>query len=95
MICVIITLHVKKISKLGCPRLSHFVDVTQLVPGRNVAIRSPGRCTNKEMTRLDEAQRSYMREKMAPAALSPMSKKGDPGKERSISLCNIQTGSRH
>lgn len=52
-------------NKLGSQRLSHFVDVTRLATGKNVAIRSPGRFIDKGMTRFYEAQRAYIREKMA------------------------------
>lgn len=52
-------------NKLGSQRLSHFADVTRLATGKTVAIRSPGRFIGKGMTRFDEAQRGYIREKMA------------------------------
>lgn len=52
-------------NKLGSQRLSHFAGVTKLATGKNVAIRSPGRFIDKGMTRFNEAQRGYIREKMA------------------------------
>lgn len=50
-------------------------NVTQLATGRNVAIGSSGGFINKEMTGLDEAQRGYVREKMASQFQVPRARK--------------------